>query len=165
MKVTLGGEAVTLVGNDLKVGDKAPDFSLNNLNNEPVQLANLLTQPVLLNVVPDIETGVCQLQTKRFNQEANKITDAKLVTISKNSREEQQNWCAGEGIDMEMLHDPELFFGREYGILIEELGIFARSIFIIDTDGKIAYVQIVPEIKQEPDYDEALTALKELINS
>ena len=94
MKVTLGGEAVTLVGNDLKVGDKAPDFSLNNLNNEPVQLANLLTQPVLLNVVPDIETGVCQLQTKRFNQEANKITEAKLVTISKNSREEQQNWCA-----------------------------------------------------------------------
>lgn len=165
MKVTLGGEAVTLVGNDLKVGDKAPDFSLNNLNNEPVQLANLLAQPVLLNVVPDIETGVCQLQTKRFNQEANKITEAKLVTISKNSREEQQNWYAGEGIDMEMLHDPELFFGREYGILIEELGIFARSIFIIDTDGKIAYVQIVPEIKQEPDYDEALTALKELINS
>lgn len=161
--VTLGGEAVKLVGIERKVGEVAPDFSLNNLNDEKVSLKDLLKKPVLLNVVPDIDTSVCSIQTKRFNQEAAGVQGATFVTISKNTKEEQENWCSAEGVEMEMLHDTEFSFGKEYGLYIEERGILARSIFVIDTDGTIVYREIVAEIKQEPDYAPALDALKKLL--
>lgn len=163
MNITKGEDILTLVGTERKVGDKAPDFTLNNLEDEAISLSQLLTQPVLLSVVPDIDTRVCSIQTKRFNKEAAEIDGAALVTISKNTKEEQANWCAAEGVDMEMLHDTEFTFGRKYGVLIESLGLLARSVFVIDKDGTIVYREIVSELTDEPDYSAALTELKKIV--
>lgn len=163
MNITKGEDILTLVGTERKVGDKAPDFTLNNLEDEAISLSQLLTQPVLLSVVPDIDTRVCSIQTKRFNKEAAEIEGAALVTISKNTKEEQANWCAAEGVDMEMLHDTEFTFGRKYGVLIESLGLLARSVFVIDKDGTIVYREIVSELTDEPDYSAALAELKKIV--
>ncbi|MGX6978570.1 thiol peroxidase [Vagococcus elongatus] len=163
MNITKGEDILTLVGTERNVGEKAPDFTLNNLEDQAISLGQLLTKPVLLNIVPDIDTRVCSIQTKRFNQEAASIEGAAFVTISKNTKEEQANWCAAEGVDMEMLHDTEFTFGRNYGLLIESLGLLARSVFVLDKDGTIVYREIVAELTDEPDYNAALTELRKLV--
>lgn len=119
----------------------------------------------MISVVPDIDTRVCALQTKRFNQEAGNIRGVQFVTISNNTREEQDNWCAAEGVDMEMLHDKDGSFGKAYGLFIPELGKLARSIFVIDAAGKIVYEEISSEISEEPDYDKAIASAKAVVVS
>ena len=156
MEVTLKGKPVTLAGEQVEVGQKAPDFSLVNLNKQVIQLSDLSDKPVILTVVPNIETSVCQLQTKRFNQEAAKIDGVHFLTISNNTKEEQEKWCAAEGVYMEMLHDTENEFGKLYGLFVPEVGLLARAIFVIDKDQNVIYSEIVEEIAQEPDYEAAL---------
>lgn len=163
MKVTLKGTEMALEGVQPKVGDQAPDFSLKNQKNEEVSLKGLLDKPVLISVVPDIDTSVCAIQTKKFNQEAGKLANIHFVTISNNTREQQADWCAAEGVDMQLLHDTDLSFAKAYGLFIPEFGHLARSIFVIDRDGKIVYEQIVPEIVDEPDYQAALKAAEALV--
>lgn len=163
MKVTLKGQVVELEGIQPIKGDKAPTFLLPNLSDELVDLGDLLAKPLIVSVVPDIDTSICALQTKRFNQEAASIDGINFVTISNNSKEEQNNWCAAEGVDMTMLRDSDLEFGKNYGLFIPEMGRLARSIFVIDQNGVVAYEEIVPEIAQEPDYAKALEAAKALI--
>ncbi|ALS01688.1 thiol peroxidase [Enterococcus silesiacus] len=160
MKVTKKGEAVEIVGIQPEVGTKAPEFSLKNLNDEVVKLSDFVGTPVLISVVPDIDTRICSLQTKRFNQEAAKVEGVKFITISNNTKEEQANWCAAEGVDMELLHDTEGTFGDAYGLFIPEMGRLARGIFVIDKDGKIIYEAISQEIAEEPDYNQALEKVK-----
>lgn len=162
MEVTLKGKTVSLEGVQPSVGEKAPDFTLVNLNKQIIQLSDLADKPVVISVVPNIETSVCQLQTKRFNQEVGKLPEVHFLTISNNTKEEQENWCAAEGVEMEMLHDTELKFGKLYGLYMPEVDLLARSIFVIDKDQKIVYSEIVPEIATEPDYDNALAAAKAL---
>lgn len=163
MKVTKKGEELEVVGVQPKEGEKAPAFSLPNLTDATVKLSDFLGKPVLISVIPDIDTSVCSVQTKRFNQEAAKINGAKLVTISNNTKAEQADWCAAEGVDMEMLHDVDASFGESYGLYIPEFGHLARSIFVIDKDGKVIYKEIVPEISHEPNYETALKKLNSLI--
>ncbi len=162
MKITKHGEELILAGTPPKVGDKAPDFSIVNLKKQIIQLSDLLGRPVLISVVPDIDTRVCALQTKRFNQEAAKISEVTFLTISNNSREDQLDWCAAEGVDMQMLHDTELKFGQSFGLYIPEIDHLARAIFILNKEGIIVYEEIVPELSQEPDYDQALEVIKNL---
>ena len=162
MKVTIKGEAVHLLGEQPSVGSQAPDFTLVNLNKKIIQLSDLQDQPVIISVVPDIDTRVCQLQTKRFNQEAAALEGVHFLTISNNTKEEQANWCAAEGISMEMLHDGDNRFGELYGLVIKETGRLARSIFVIDQKRKVAYAEIVSEVAMEPDYESALAAAKSL---
>ena len=159
MNVTMKGQEVNLIGTQPIVGEKAPDFTLKNLEDVSVSLAALRGMPILISVVPDIDTRVCSLQTKRFNQEAAKLSNVKFLTISNNTKEEQKNWCAAEGVDMEMLHDTDNTFGEAYGLLIKETKRLARSIIVIDETGSVSYVEVVPEISQEPNYDEALANL------
>lgn len=163
MKVTKKGEILELAGTQPKVGDYAPDFSLPNLSDTNIKLSEFKGKPVLISVVPDIDTRVCSLQTKRFNQEAAAIEGVQFLTISNNSKEEQANWCAAEGVDMELLHDEQGLFGQAYGLFIPEISHLARAIFVVGKDGKLIYEAISPEIAEEPDYQAALTAAKEAL--
>lgn len=163
MQVTLKGNPVELEGVQPIKGDKAPNFSLLDLNDTLVELSASINNPLIISVVPDIDTSVCALQTKRFNQEAATETGINFVTISNNTKEEQSNWCAAEGVEMTMLRDADLEFAKNYGLLIPAIDRLARAIFVVDTEGKIVYEEIVPEVSQEPDYAKALEAAKALI--
>ena len=162
MQVTRKGTIYDVPGTQPKVGDQAKEFQLKSLEDKDYRLADFLGKPTILSIVPDIDTRVCALQTKRFNEEASKIAEVNFVTISNNTKEEQANWCGKEGIDMLMLHDPENTFGETYQIMIPELGHFARAIFVLDENGVIRYEEIVPEISHEPDYQSALSAARSI---
>ena len=163
MQVTLKGNPVELEGVQPIKGDKAPNFSLLDLNDTLVELSASINNPLIISVVPDIDTSVCALQTKRFNQEAATETGIYFVTISNNTKEEQSNWCAAEGVEMTMLRDADLEFAKNYGLLIPAIDRLARAIFVVDSEGTIVYEEIVPEVSQEPDYAKALEAAKALI--
>ena len=163
MQVTLKGNPVELEGVQPIKGDKAPNFSLLDLNDTLVELSASINNPLIISVVPDIDTSVCALQTKRFNQEAATETGINFVTISNNTKEEQSNWCAAEGVEMTMLRDADLEFAKNYGLLIPAIDRLARAIFVVDSKGTIVYEEIVPEVSQEPDYAKALEAAKDLI--
>lgn len=163
MKITLKGNPVELEGVQPIIGDKAPSFSLQDLKDNTVELTTSINQPLIISVVPDIDTSVCALQTKRFNQEAATETGINFVTISNNTKEEQSNWCAAEGVEMTMLRDSDLEFAKNYGLLIPAIDRLARAIFVVDTTGTIVYEEITPEVSQEPDYTKALEAAKALI--
>ncbi|MGC6769645.1 thiol peroxidase [Enterococcus sp. LJL128] len=162
MIVTRKGTEVELAGVQPVVGAKAPDFSLENLSDKKINLSDLKGQPVLISVVPDIDTRICSLQTKRFNQEAGAVEGVAFLTISNNTKDEQKNWCAAEGVDMEMLRDVDNSFGEAYGLFIPEMGRLARAIFVIDSTGVLAYEKISQEISEEPNYQEALDKAKAL---
>ncbi|MGY3766547.1 thiol peroxidase [Vagococcus vulneris] len=159
MEIKLKGETVLLEGNQPKVGDQAPDFSLKDLGDNNVSLSNLSDKPVLISVVPDIDTSICQIQTKRFNQEAAKLTGVHFLTISNNTKEQQADWCGAEGVTMTMLRDSDLDFAKKYGVYIPKIDKLARAIFIVDVSGKIAYEEIVSEVASEPDFKSALSVL------
>lgn len=163
MKITLKGEELEIAGVQLEVGNTAPDFTLKNLKDETVRLSDFAGKPVLISVVPDIDTRVCAIQTKRFNQEAAQIENVQFLTISNNTKAEQENWCAAEGVDMQMLHDTDNVFGEAYGLVIPAMNRLARAIFVVDADGKLSYQEIVSEVSNEPDYQTALDKAKELV--
>lgn len=163
MEVLLKGNPVELVGTPPKVGEEAPLFSLKDLSDNVISLEELKGKPVIISVVPDIDTSVCALQTKHFNKEAATIKDVYFLTISNNTKEQLANWCAAESVDMTMLRDEEGVVGKEYGILIPSINRLARSIFVLDKDGVITYEEIVPEVSSEPNYVKALDAAKALI--
>jgi len=159
------GNPVTLVGKEIQVGDTAPDFSLVANDLSEFKLSSLKGKKIILSVVPSLDTGICDLQTKRFNQEAAKLGEAvKILTISMDLPFAQKRWCGATHSDKIMtLSDHRTgAFGEAYGVLIKGLRLLTRSIFIIDEKGKIRYKQIVPEITTEPKYDDALNALKKI---
>lgn len=159
--VTLKGKPVTLVGKRVKVGDSAPDCILVANDSSEVKLSSFKGQKLILSVVPSLDTGICDLQTKRFNKEAANLANVKILAISMDLQTAQKRWCGATGSDkIQTLSDHKYAsFGEAYGVLIKELRWLARSIFIIDEKWKIQYIQIVPEIGTEPNYDEALKAL------
>ncbi|MGO0155077.1 thiol peroxidase [Leuconostoc mesenteroides] len=160
MNVLLNGNKVALEGDPLKVGDEIPHFKLIDQNNEKIKTADLLGKVTLLSVVPDLNTDICSLQTRRFNQAVDQFTDVNFVTISTNTVAEQRDWCAAEGVqNMRMLSDEQESFGYATKLYVPDTGFDTRSIYIIDATGVVLYSQIVPEISDEPDYDAALTAL------
>ncbi|MCF1617681.1 thiol peroxidase [Tetragenococcus koreensis] len=164
MFITRKGEKLEVPGQQPETGDKAASFSLKDLQDRTYTLADFNNgKPTILSVIPNINTRVCALQTKRFNQEASQLDDINFVTISNNTKEDQAKWCGQEGVDMIMLHDPENTFGQTYYIYIPEADCFARSIFVLDQNGTINYEEITPEMSDEPDYQKALEAAKALI--
>lgn len=162
VNVTFNGDPVTLVGNEMKVGDEAPDFTVlaNDLSEK--KLTDYQGKIKLISVVPSIDTGVCAKQTKRFNEEANKLDNVQVLTISMDLPFAQTRWCSAEGIkNIEVLSDHrDADFGEKYGVLMKELRLLARSIFVVDENDKITYVEYVPEVTTHPDYDAALNAAK-----
>ncbi len=164
-KYTMGGKPITISEKDFKIGDRAPLFKL--VGNELNILTNDLFygNVVILSCVPSIDTPVCSIQTRRFNQEVTKISkNIRVITVSKDLPFAQIRWCAANGIEnVIMASDYRNFgFATDYGVLIEELGLLARAVFILTQDGKIAYIQRVPEMTQEPDYAPILAVAKEL---
>ena len=159
MQITKRGEAFSLVKEPLKIGDQAADFELEDLKGKVFRLFQLLDKPLIIRVVPDINTSVCSVQTRKFNEMMANFEEANFVTVSNNTKEQQASWCAAEGLNLVMLHDPENTFGQAYGVLIPELNVYARSVFVINSDGKIIYEEIVPEMTHEPDYQKAIDAV------
>ncbi|HMQ54516.1 MAG TPA: thiol peroxidase [Anaerolineae bacterium] len=165
--VTFKGTPLTVLGPRLEVGDQAPDFALaNNLfSPQTVTLGDSAGKVRLFNVVPSLATGICDAQTKRFNEEIAQYGD-KVVgyTVSVDLPIAQANWCTASGVDkMQMLSDYRtMSFGDAYGTHIKEIRIEQRAVFVVDADGTIRYVEYVPEIAQHPDYNTALAALKEV---
>lgn len=167
-KVTAGGEPVVLLGTELKTGQQAPAFKVVDNNFKPVSLADFKGKTVLLSVVPSIDTGICSLQTKRFNEEVSKLPDSvTLLTISTDLPFAQKRFCEQEQVaSMAVLSDAVWRdFGSSYGLLIKDMGLLTRAIIVIDNQGKVAYQQLVPELAQEPDYNAALQALRQIVGS
>ncbi|HTY61656.1 MAG TPA: thiol peroxidase [Acidobacteriota bacterium] len=159
------GKPVTLLGPALKVGDKAPDFRVVDTAMTSVTLADFKGKAKIICAVPSLDTSICDIQTRKFNQEAAQLPDGiVLLTISLDLPFAQMRWCAGAGIDrVTTLSDyQERSFALSYGVLIKEMMLLSRSIFIVDCDDIILYIQHVPEITAEPDYVAVLGVAKGL---
>lgn len=160
--ITMKGNPLTLLGNQVKVGDEAPDVTLVANDLSEVKLSSFKGKKVIISVVPSLDTPICDLQTKRFNQEASKISDVVILTVSKDLPFAQKRWCGAAGASaVKTLSDYRGNFGETYGVLIKGLNLLARAIFIINEKGKVTYVQLVKEVATEPNYEEVLTAVKE----
>ncbi|MBA4357274.1 MAG: thiol peroxidase, partial [Desulfovibrio sp.] len=161
-KVTMRGNPLTLLGPEIKVGDKAPDFSLVTNDMQPVSLADYHGMALALVSVPSLDTPVCAVETRRFNAEAAKLGEGvRILTVSMDLPFAQKRWCGAMGIDkVETLSDHrEASFGLNYGVLIKELRLLARAVFVVDRAGLLTYVELVREIADEPYYAGVLAAL------
>ena len=164
--VTFKGNPMTLLGPELKVGDAAPEFTVVDNSLAPTTLATYAGKVKIISAVPSLDTPVCDTETRRFNQEAAALPgDVVVLTISQDLPFAQKRWCGAAGIDRVVtLSDyRERSFGLAYGVLIKELLLLARAVFVLDADNKIRYIQIVPEVTAEPDYAAAIAAAKALL--
>ncbi|MEN8906202.1 MAG: thiol peroxidase [Clostridiales bacterium] len=165
--VKMGGNPVTLVGDEVKVGDKAPDFSAIKQDLSIFSFYKETKNKVkVLSVAPSIDTSICDMQNKKFNEEASKLKDkVDIVSLTVDLPFAQKRYCAAEGIEnIHLVSDhKDLDFGKKYGFVIEELRLLARGIVVVDSDGIVKHVEYVPEITTHPDYDKALKVVKELL--
>ncbi len=164
--ITFKGNPMTLLGTPLSKGDAAPDFKLlaNDLSTR--SLGDYAGKVIVISVVPSLDTGVCDLQTRRFNNEAASLgSDVRILTVSCDLPFAQARWCGAAGVDnLETLSDHyDLNFGLSYGLAIKELRLLARSVFVVDRQGKIAYMEIVPEVAHEVNFNAALKAAEALL--
>lgn len=152
----------TLIGPELRPGDRAPQFTLVNRKLEPVTLEAFAGKPLVISVVPSLDTSVCSKQTQRFNAEAAvRAGQVNFITVSADLPFAQARWCSSNGAEhIQTLSDHrDMNFGAAYGTLVEDLRIESRAVFVVDRDGIIRYVEYVPVAGQEPNYDAALAAL------
>jgi thiol peroxidase len=161
---TLRGDPKTLIGPELKPGDKAPDFSVVDTSLKPVTLAGTGDHVRIFSVVPSLDTPVCDAQTKRFNEEAAKLPGVAIFTISMDLPFAQKRWCGNYGVDkVKMLSDHRSgSFGEQYGTLIKDMRIESRAIFVLDKDDTIKHVEYVKEVADHPNYETALAAARSL---
>jgi len=161
--VTLQGNPVTLLGPDLAVGASAPDFKVVDSGFAPVHLSDFRGKTVLISAVPSLDTGVCALQTKRFSEEAAALPEGvEVLTISMDLPFAQSRFCEAQKVDgIKVLSDHVWHsFGEAYGVMIKGMGLLARSVWVVDSDGRIAYREVVPEVTDHPDYEAALAAVR-----
>jgi len=164
--VTMKGNPVTLVGNKLSEGDKAPDFKVVDQNLQPKSLKDYAGKVKLISVTPSLDTPVCDMQARKFNEEAAKLGEnVAVLNISVDLPFAIKRFCNAAGIDkVETLSDyKDVSFGENYGVLIKELRLLARSVFIVDDKDVVKYVEVVPEVTDEPDYDKALNELNKVL--
>ena len=159
---TLKGNPLTLVGPELKAGDAAPDFHVVDNGLKPVSLKDTEGQVRIISVIPSLDTPVCDAQTKRFNEEASKLPNVSIITISMDLPFAQKRWCGAFGVDnVKMLSDHvDGSFGSNYGTLIKELRIESRAIFVLDPKNNIRHAEYVKEVADHPDYEAALSAAR-----
>ncbi|HZG71567.1 MAG TPA: thiol peroxidase [Chondromyces sp.] len=160
--VTFKGNPVTLIGNEVKVGDQAPDFKVLANDLSEVTLADTKGKVRIISVVPSIDTGVCDAQTRRFNEEAAKLDNVQVLTISVDLPFAQKRWCAANGIEnVQTLSDHrDLSFGEAYGVVMKELRLLARAVFVIDSNDKVTYTEYVSEGTNHPNYEAPIEAAK-----
>jgi len=161
--VTFLGNPLTLVGPEVKAGERAPDFTVLDNGLGAKTLADFAGKTVVLSVTPSLDTGVCDAQLRRFNQEAAGLGDGVAVlNVSMDLPFANKRFCAVAGIDkaLTLSDHREASFGRAYGVLVKELRLLARAIFVVGKDGVVKHAEIVPEMTHHPDYDKALAAAK-----
>jgi len=163
--VTFGGQPLTLVGQTVEIGAAAPDFTVLDAALAPVRLSDYRGKTVVLVSVPSLDTPVCDIEARMFNQRIAGAGDQVVVlVISMDLPFAQSRWCAATGVDqvLAVSDHREAAFGLAYGVLIADLRLLARAIFIVDRDGILRYRQLVPELGSEPDYDDVIAAMHAL---
>lgn len=162
-QITFKQEPVTLYGSQVKKGEYAPDFTVLDNDLNEVNLETYDGQKKLISVVPSIDTGVCDQQTRKFNEEAAK-EDGVVLTISADLPFAQKRWCASNGLEnvITLSDHRNLSFGKTYGVVMEKLRLLARSVFVLDKNNKVVYTEIVSEGTNFPDFDAALEAYRSL---
>src|SRR5699024_1826193 len=162
VQVTFNNDPVTLEGTEVKVGDVAPDFTVlaNDLSEK--SLKDYEGKVKLIATVPSVDTGVCSEESHRFNKEADKLDNVQVLTMSMDLQFAQWRWCAAEGVkNLDLISDHRhADLGKTYGILIKELRLNTRAVFVVDADNKLQYVEYVSDVTNHPDYDAALEAAK-----
>jgi len=161
--VTIKGKPFPLEGELPKIGEKAPEFTATANDMSPFPLSSLKGKTVILSAVHSLDTGVCDVETRRFNKEAAALgPDVSVVTVSMDLPFAQKRWCGAAGIDRVVTVSDynQADFGKKYGVLIAPLRLLARAIFVVDSKGILRYAQLVPEVGQEPDYNAVLAAVK-----
>lgn len=164
--VTSGGVPVTLLGKEIKVGDKAPEFTALKTDNSKIGLEDLKNKIKIISVVPSVDTGVCELQTISFNEKAAELgEDVVVITISMDLPFAQKRFCGAHGINdsIVMSDHKDASFGLNYGFLMEETRLLARGVVIVDKEGIVQYVEYVSEASNHPDYDRAIEEVKKLV--
>jgi thiol peroxidase len=164
--VTLRGNPVTLVGNEIKVGDKAPDFEVVGNDLKPVSFTSYLGKVCIISSVPSLDTPICEASTKRFNEEAAGLgADVAILTVSMDLPFAQRRWCLANAVkEVETLSDhKDASFGKSYGLLMKEVRLLARAVLVVDRTGMVKYFELVKEIGDEPDYEAALEAAKRIL--
>lgn len=165
-KITMNGLPAKVAGKDLKTGDQAPDFMLTGNALETVKKMDFDGKVLVISCVPSLDTPVCSLETRRFNMEADKLPEGVIVlTVSRDLPFAQARWCAANGVKKVITASDyrDYGFARDYGVLLEDLGLLTRAVFVVDKEGIIKYIQFVPEVTQEPDYEEVLNEAKKLL--
>ncbi|PTI42463.1 thiol peroxidase [Staphylococcus casei] len=162
-QITFKQEPVTLLGSQVKEGETAPDFTVLDNDLNQVNLSTYDGQKKLISVVPSIDTGVCDQQTRKFNEEAAQ-EEGVVLTISADLPFAQKRWCASNGLDnvITLSDHKDLSFGGNYGVVMEELRLLARSVFVLDKNNKVVYTEIVSEGTDFPDFEAALEAYRNI---
>ncbi|MBC9783726.1 thiol peroxidase [Heliobacterium chlorum] len=161
--ITFQGNPLTLIGPEVKIGEKAPAFTATANDLSPKSFGDFAGKVKLISVVPSLDTPVCDLQTRRFNQEAADLgKDVVILTLSCDLPFAQARWCGAAGVDqvVTLSDHKDVSFGQAYGVLIKELRLLSRAIFVIDKQDRVTYVEYVREITNEPDYNQALAFVK-----
>lgn len=160
--VTMGGKPVVLLGTPVEVGERAPGFTAVDANWKPVRLSDYRGKVVILSAVPSLDTRVCSLETRRFNEEASKVPQVRILTISEDLPFAQKRFCDANKIgSIQVVSDTvSREFGRKYGILIKGRSLLSRAVFVVGKDGRIVYEELVPELSHQPDYAKILAAAK-----
>ena len=164
--ITLKGQPVTLAGNAVQEGDAAPDFQVMDNDLKPFSFSSMENKVVIITSVPSLDTPVCDLEARRFNQEAAQLGDnVQILVISMDLPFAQKRWCAAAGVEnlLTLSDHKDASFGTQYGVLIKELRLLARAVYVLDRQKTIRYMELVTEVGQEPNYDLALEAAKKLL--
>jgi thiol peroxidase len=164
--VTMHGNPLTLVGKELSIGDAAPDLELLDNDLNPVKLSSFQGKVCVISSVPSLDTPTCDIETRRFNEAAGQLgDDVVILTVSVDLPFAQKRWCAAAGVEnvVTLSDHRDAAFGEAYGVLIKELRLLARSIFVIDRNGSIQYIENVKELSEQPNYDAVLAAAQKLV--
>ena len=164
--ITMKGHPLTLVGQEVQVGDLAPDFEVIANDLSPFKFSTLKGTVCVISAVPSLDTPTCDIETRWFNEEAAKLgPEVAILTISMDLPFAQKRWCGAAGVDRVKTYSDhrEAAFGQAYGVLIKELRLLARAVFVVDKAGTLRYMQLVKELANEPNYDEVLKAVAQLI--
>jgi thiol peroxidase len=164
--ITIHGNPLTLMGHAVKVGEEAPDVEVLDNDLHPVKISSWRGKVTVISTVPSLDTPVCDIETRHFNDEAAHLgNDVAIVTISMDLPFAQKRWCGAAGVSrVKTFSDHrDAAFGNAYGVLIKELRLLARCIWLVDRQGKVQYVQLVKEVTEEPDYEAVLQALSRVV--
>jgi thiol peroxidase len=163
--VTVKGNAKTLIGTQVTVGQAAPEFTLRKQDLSELKLSELKGKVTVLVTVPSLDTPVCDTEVRRFNQEAASLGPIAIVVVSVDLPMAQKRWCGAAGVDKVMTASDyyDLSFGPRYGLRIKELGLLARSVIVLDKQGVVRHYELVKEVASEPNYQAALEAAKKLV--